>query len=171
MDLKQTIATIGGKAAVGVVSKKLGLDEQTTARAIDALLPAITGGMQANLAKEGGGAALLGAIAKGDHAKYLDDPETLAAPETVADGNGILGHVLGDKDVSRAVAGKAASALGIDEGITKQVLPVVATMAMGALANQTRHKRSQGARDDDLLSELGGIVGGGDVGSLLSKLF
>ena len=62
MDLTKTITEMGGKAAVSVISKKFGLDERTTARAIDALLPAITGGLQSNLNKEGGAASLMGKL-------------------------------------------------------------------------------------------------------------
>lgn len=157
------------KASVGVISKKLGLDEQTTAKAIDALLPAITGGLQSNLDKEGGAASLMGALSKGDHQKYLTSPETLASAETITDGDGILGRVLGNKDLSRAVAGKAAQALAVDEGIAKRILPVVATMVMGGLASQTQQPRAVGGNADDLRGQVGRTLSGGG-GSLLGKL-
>ncbi|MEM9191234.1 MAG: DUF937 domain-containing protein [Myxococcota bacterium] len=172
MDLQSTIAQIGGKAAVGALAQKFGLDEKTTAGAVDALLPAITDGLKKNTQKEGGAEALVDAISSGKHTKYLDQPETLAAEETVADGNGILGHVLGSKEVSRMVAGQAAKTLGIDEKLAKQMLPVVASLAMSGLAKQAEEKKEQGARKSDLLSEIGTMIGGGgDVGALLGKLF
>ncbi len=164
MDLTQLIADVGGKAAVGAVAKRFGLNEDTVASAIDALLPAITKGIQSNVAKAGGAASLLSALTKGDHQKYLTQPESLLESGATSDGNGILAHVLGSKDVSRQVAGKAAEALGIDSGIVKQLLPVVASMAMGGLSK----RQSDGG--SDLLGELGGLLGGGGGGGGLGSL-
>jgi hypothetical protein len=55
----------------------------------------------------------------------------------VADGNGILGHIFGSKEVSRSVAGQAAQQSGIGTDIMKQMLPIVATMVMGSLSRNT----------------------------------
>jgi hypothetical protein len=62
------------------------------------------------------------------------DPGRLA--EAAGDGNGILGHVFGSKDVSREVAVRAAAQTGLDPGILKQALPLVAALMMGAMARQ-----------------------------------
>jgi hypothetical protein len=49
----------------------------------------------------------------GGHQQYLDDPSRLGAAETLQDGNGILGHIFGSKDVSRQVAAQASANTGI----------------------------------------------------------
>lgn len=72
------------------------------------------------------------ALGKGNHSRYLDDSSTLTDPDTVKDGNGILGHLLGSKDVSRRVARQASQKTGLGEGILKKMLPLVASMAMSA---------------------------------------
>jgi hypothetical protein len=59
-----------------------------------------------------------------------------AQTDTVTDGNAILGHILESRDVSRAVANNAASATGVGADVLKKMLPVVATLAIGALARQ-----------------------------------
>jgi hypothetical protein len=51
-----------------------------------------------------------------------------------ADGNGILGHILGSKDVSRQVAAQASARTGIGADVLKKMLPLVATLAMGESA-------------------------------------
>src|SRR5262245_19336895 len=65
-----------------------------------------------------------------------DDPSTLAREETVADGNSILGHILGSKEVSQAVAGNPATQSGLGPNALKKLLPIAATMVMGSLAKQ-----------------------------------
>jgi hypothetical protein len=134
MDILQAILGASGGGAVKQVASQFGLDDSQAASAIGSLLPALMGGIQNNVQQEGGMEALLGALSRGNHSRYLDDPSALMSQDTVRDGNGILGHLLGSKDVSRQVASHAAAQTGIGADIMKQLLPVVATMAMGALA-------------------------------------
>ena len=64
-------------------------------------------------------------------------PDDLELPETVDDGNGILSHVFGNKNVSRQVASRAAGRTGIGADLLKRMLPMVATLVMGTLARRT----------------------------------
>ncbi|MGH1422138.1 MAG: DUF937 domain-containing protein [Hyphomonas sp.] len=146
-----TQASNGG--AVQQISQQTGLQPDQTQLAIKALLPAIAGGLQRNANQPGGLQDLLGALQGGHHEQYLDQPETLGRPETIADGNAILGHLLGSKDTSRAVAQAASKKTGLDSGILKMLLPVVASMAMGSLSKQTKQP--------NIMDALGGILGGG----------
>lgn len=145
-----TQASNGG--AVQQISQQTGLAPDQTQAAIKALLPAIAGGLQRNVNQPGGLESLLGALQGGHHEQYLDQPETLGRPETIADGNAILGHLLGSKDTSRAVADAASKRTGIGAGALKALLPIVASMAMGSLSKQTKQP--------SMLDALGGILGG-----------
>ncbi|MEZ5945504.1 MAG: DUF937 domain-containing protein [Hyphomonas sp.] len=146
------ISQAAGGSAVKQVSEKTGLPPEMAQMAIKALLPAIAGGVQRNVQQPGGLEALLGALQKGDHARYLDNPETLTQPETIQDGNAILGHLLGSKDTSRAVAAQASQKTGIPPEVLKMLLPIVASMAMASLSKQSKKP--------DLASVLAGAVAG-----------
>ncbi len=122
--------------AVGTLAQQFGLSNDQAASALGALLPALAGGLQRNVSQPGGLESLLGALAGGGHGRYLDDPSLIGSESSVMDGNAILGHILGSKDVSRSVASNAAAATGLGEGLLKKMLPLVAAMAMGALARQ-----------------------------------
>jgi len=95
-----------GRRAVTQMGQQFGLDETQSSQAVAALLPALSSGLKRNVGQPGGLEALVGALSKGQHTQYLDEPETLAKPETVDDGNAILGHLLGSKDISRAAAAR-----------------------------------------------------------------
>lgn len=126
-----------GSGATQQVSQRFGLSEKQTGSALEQLVPALLAGMQRNASQEGGLESLLGALGRGSHGQYLDRPELLGEDSTIQDGNSILGHVLGSKDVSRAVASQAAEQTGIGADVLKKMLPIVATMVMGALSKQT----------------------------------
>jgi hypothetical protein len=123
----------------------------------------LTRGVQNNVKKEGGLEGLLGALTSGKHTQYVEQPEMLGQQSTVKDGNAILSHILGSKDVSRNVAGHAAKETGLDFGILKKMLPVLATVVMGSLGKQTQQK---GILEQAIGGGLGGLLGGGGGGLL-----
>lgn len=137
MNLLETLLQAQGGSAVKQLAGQFGVNENQAASAVSALLPALSGGLQRNLQQPGGIESLLGALSQGRHERFLEQPETLGAPETIREGNGILSHLLGSKDVSRQVASHASAQTGLGEGLMKQMLPVVASMVMGAMSKQT----------------------------------
>ena len=126
-----------GGGAVQQVGQQFGLSEEQTSSALNQLVPALVAGLQHNASQEGGAGALAGALESGNHAEYLDNPEMLAQEATTDEGNSILSHIFGSKDVSRAVAGRAAEQTGIGADVLKKMLPVVAAMVMGGLSKRT----------------------------------
>lgn len=159
MDLLSAPQAAGARQQIG---QQLGLDEASTAKAIQALLPALAAGLASNAQKPGGVEALVGALTNGQHERYLDQPESLGRLASLADGKAILGHLLGSKDMSRAVAGAAAKKTGLSDELLKTALPMVATMVMGQLARGTKDKQAQSANTfglEDLMGMIGGASG------------
>ena len=136
------------------------------------LMPALSGGLQRTLAQQGGLDGLRHALESGNHSRYLDDAAALSGESAVSDGNGILGHLLGSKDVSRAVATKAAEQTGLDVGAIKQFLPLVAAAALGAMSKQTQAGASlAGSRSaSGLQGLLGGMLDSGGDGGMVDDL-
>jgi hypothetical protein len=166
MGLFETIIAGGGGGAIAQMARKVGIPEPLAEQAVAALSPALSRGIQRNAAKPGGLESLAGALQKGNHARYVEQPDVLESDESIADGNAILGHIFGSKDVSRNVAGEAAQKTGIDAGILKQMLPLLGGVAMGALAKNSGGGSQLGAAapqaGGDPLSAISGLLGGGD---------
>lgn len=147
----------GGAAAQ--VGRQFGLNEDQARQAISQLVPALSGGLKKNVSQPGGLDSLISALNSGGHDRYYTDPSALEADEAVVDGNAILGHLLGSKDVSRRVAQKAASDTGMDSSMMKQMLPIVASLVMGAVNGK--------AKEGGLLG--GGSSSAGGAGDLLTS--
>ena len=139
--------------ALGAMAKKLGLPEDSAKKAASALAPALSRGLERNASKAGGVDDLLGALKKGNHEKYVEEPDVLGKEESIQDGNAILGHIFGSKDVSRNVAAAASQQTGLDVGALKKMLPMLAPVVMGVLAKQTKSG--------------GGSIGLGDLTKML----
>lgn len=121
---------------VGQLARQFGLNQAQAGSALQQLIPVLGGALKRNMGQAGGMDALLGALQQGNHGRYLEDATQLGNANSVLDGNAILGHLLGGKDGSRQVASHVASNTGLDNGILKKMLPIVATMVMGAMSKQ-----------------------------------
>lgn len=157
MDLLNALLSAGGGGPIRQLAQNFGLDEQQATSAVSALLPALGKGLARNSSSPDGLGSLIGALSSNRHQRYLEEPDLLGRQETVLDGNGILGHILGSKDVSRQVASQASAQTGLSQDLLKKMLPVVATLAMGVLSRQNQH--SAGAAPNLLGGQSGGLMG------------
>lgn len=145
MPLFDLIANAQNGQGLDLLAKQFNLNQQQMQSAMDALLPAFSEGLKRNTSDPMGMGSFLQAMGSGNHAKYFEDAANAFSQSGVAEGNGILGHLFGNKDVSRAVAAQAASATGLGQEILKQMLPVIASMVMGGLFKQSTGQMSQAA--------------------------
>jgi len=181
MNMMDMIMQAAGGQAPQQMGQQLGLNQQQSQSAIAALLPAISSAMKKNTNNPQGLAGLLGALQSGNHSQYLENPAQLGQAQATTEGNAILGHLFGSKDVSRGVASHAAEKTGIGADVLKKMLPMVAMMAMGSLGKQTNgagmfnagggmkgmlaqmaiQQVTGGASKSGLGGLLGGLLGGG----------
>lgn len=126
-------------AAMQALAQQFNLSQQQAQSALEALLPAFSQGLKRNAADPYGIGAFLSALSTGQHAQYFDNPMAAFSPKGTAEGNGILGHLFGSKDLSRAVAAQAAQATGIGQQVLQQMLPAIAAMLMGGMFKQSAH--------------------------------
>jgi len=155
MNLTDILAQAGGLQSV---ARDLGVTEDQAAAGAEALLPAILGGMkkqaQAQPAGLGGLGGLLGQLGGGGLLDQVLSPQ----PTDPSQGNEVLGQIFGSKDVSRAVADNAASQSGLDAGVLRKMLPLLAMLVTGFMARQAGGAGQ--AQEGGGLGGLGGLIGG-----------
>lgn len=178
MDLMDLLKNAGADAGLEAISKNIGLSTGDAGSLLKALAPALTKGLQRQNESSEGVAGFRKALEKGAHQRYLQDPELLSREETRMDGNRILGHLFGSKDVSRNVAAHAAEETGFDSGMIKKALPMLATLVMGAVSKGSNSGKELSSPSEGGLGALAGLLlskdgdsGIGDIISLARKLF
>ena len=155
MNILDSIMNAGDGAAVRQLGSQLGLDESQTTSALSALVPALSAGLSQNMQTPEGLGGLIGALSGGSHQRYIDDPSVLGEAGTIADGNGILAHVLGSKEASRQVAAQAGAQAGLSPDLMKRMLPLVATLVMGAMS---RRAAADGGASSMASTGAGGLL-------------
>jgi len=158
------------------LARSYGIGEDQVQAAIAQMVPALSQGVKKNISNESGLASLSKALKNGNHQRYMEQSESLADDRAMSDGNDILGHILGSKDVSRAVADRASANTGLESGMLKKMLPVVASMMMGTLSKQASNSGmlegvdSSSNSSSGMLDMLGGMLDADNDGSVVDDL-
>jgi hypothetical protein len=155
MNLTDILAQAGGLQSV---ARDLGVSENEVVTGAEALLPAILGGMKKQAQAQPSGleglGGLLGQLGGGSLLDQVLSPQ----PTDASAGDEVLGQIFGSRDVSRTVAQSAAAQTGLDPGLLKKMLPLLAMLVTGFLAKQAGPGASGGGLGG--LGGLGGMLGG-----------
>ncbi|MFC4124537.1 DUF937 domain-containing protein [Nocardia rhizosphaerae] len=166
---------------IAQIADQLGVDQATATTAVQAALPTLLGGLQANATQPQGAASLLGALdqhgglVEGEGAVDLQQVDT-------ADGEKIVNNVFGDeKNTVISALGDTAGTGGND--LIGKLMPILAPIVLAYVAKQLTGggggtaapaPQASGGGLGDL---LGGLLGGstnsgglgGAIGEALSK--
>ena len=122
--------------AISEFATNFDVNDSQAKDAISSLAKSLSRGLGANTKSEKGLGGLFDALNSGNHSRYIDDPSLLGRKEATEEGNDILGHIFGNKDVSRHVTKRASKETGLSGTLLKKMLPVVASMVMAALGKK-----------------------------------
>ena len=165
MTLFDMIEQAQNGAAKNNFASQFGLSQEQTEQALAALMPAFSAGLKQSTKNMNDLASFMTALGTGQHARYYEDAMS-AFTGGRDEGNAILGHLFGSKEVSRAVAAQAAQATGIGQEILKQMLPVIASMVMGGLFKQSSSRAAPQGGTGNILGDLMGQIMGGALGGM-----
>jgi len=140
--------------AISEFANNFGVNESQAKDAISSLAESLSHGLGANTQEIKGLDSLMDALESGKHSRYVEEPSILGKKQTTQEGNDILGHIFGNKDVSRHVAKRAAKKTGLGSGLLKKMLPVVATMVMGSLGKKVLGGGSSRKQSSGFLTQL-----------------
>jgi hypothetical protein len=151
MKVTDILARLGGLQSI---ARELGISERDAASGTEALVPAILGGLKKQAQSQPSGldglGALLGQLGGGGLLEDVLGPQ----PTNIDRGNDVLGQIFGSKDVSRTVAQHASSRSGLDSGLLKKMLPMVAMLVAGYLAKK-RHAGGEALQPAEAAGGLG----------------
>ena len=160
---------------IDAIGRQFGLNEAQTRAALDALAPVVAAGVRRSAQTPEGLQEIFKSVLTGGYGRALDDEQAIGFDRAKPAGDDILGQIFGSKEASREVAQRLSATSGIGAAVLKKLLPVIATIVMGALAKKFGAGRANAgtgggqARDDDSGGGLGDILkdvlGGGTATS------
>lgn len=153
-DLNDLIAQL----PIGSIAQALGVDEATANQAVQAALPALLGGLDANAQDEAGAASLQQALLQHEDRLPGDGQIDVDAIDT-DDGDKIVGHVFGDQTdaVAQQLGGLGG---GLSSGLIRKLLPMLAPIVMSYIAKRMRGGGGQQQQASSGGGGLGDLLGG-----------
>ena len=164
MNLNDIIQSAQGGGALQNLANQFGLSPEQTQSALQAIIPALSHGLQRAAQDPGALGNVVSEIGSGAHAgSYADPSQTGAAVDA---GSGALGQIFGSPGVTAQIGQQISRVSGIDPQIIAGLLPAVASIAMGGLSHAMQ-TQGQGA----VLNQGGAAPGGGGLfGSIVSAV-
>ncbi|MFN0218187.1 MAG: DUF937 domain-containing protein [Hyphomicrobium sp.] len=136
MNIETAIDQAQGGAAIDNLASAFGIPRDKAAAAASAILEALSLRVERNTLSRGGVADLVSLLGDSSAGRALDDPQGLASPAIADVGNGVLDVLIGDKHISRGIAGRAANQSGLDADVVKRMLPAMASLFVGGLQRE-----------------------------------
>ncbi len=157
MDISELLNSTVGQTIIQNVAGKFGMDEKVAMGTVSTALPAILAGMTKNAQSKEGAESLNRAIESKHDGSLLDNLSGMLEGHTQElqnDGDGILGHIFGNK---RSVVEQTISQ---KTGVTpSKIGPLLSTLAPIVMAYLGKEKRAAKTESDGLGGLLGGLLG------------
>jgi hypothetical protein len=174
MNLLDLILNDSNGQLVSQLAKRAGVSESEIGGILEQVVPAVSRGMKAKMSDKQGLSSIMDILKEKKPERYLDQNEDLGSASVVDDGNSILSEIFGSKDTSREVASRVAKKTGTSSSIIKMLLPVVASLAMGALSKNSNARGSsvdQGQSSSGMMGMVKDFIDADDDGSIVDDLF
>lgn len=164
------VQDIVGRLPIDQLARQVGADEQTTRSAVEQIVPALLGGMQANAQDPAGQDSLIGAL--GDH---RGDPPTVDSVDTT-EGGRIVDNVFGAN--TDQVAERLGGLPGGSNDLVRTLLPILAPIVLNYLAGRVLGRQTSAQPTQQPTQQpvqqptpTGADAGeGGDLGDLLASV-
>jgi hypothetical protein len=123
-----------GSGGIDLFARQAGLGAEQAQRAMEALLPAFSLGLQRSAANPAAFGALLGLMGAPGTRSFFDNPSQAFTPQGMANGNDVLRYLFGSSEASHQVAQQVAMSTGLGAQVVQQMLAPMAAVLLGGLA-------------------------------------
>lgn len=133
MSVDNILASAEAQAFAASLASTYGISQQAATSAMATLLPAMIGGLEKNTLSRDGIAGLMTALSSGHHYNVIANPDAIGQAATVADGNAVIGHLLGPGGLPQAALQTAATKAGVPLTAMGGIAPMIAVFLLGWL--------------------------------------
>lgn len=151
------------------LAAQLGVSPDEAQQAVNAVLPALVGGLDANAADPAGAGSLLNAL--GQHDGSLVDGGVDLSQVDTAQGEAIAGHIFGDNQgaVTDQLGAMQLSGGNLGGSLVRKLIPILAPIVLSYLAKKLQERMGGAAGSagsgGSTASDSAGSAGSGSAGS------
>jgi hypothetical protein len=138
------------------LATQFGLSPAQTQAAMQAIIPALSHGLQRAAQNPGALGGVVSEMANGAHAGAYADPSQTGA--AAASGTGALGQIFGSPQITAQIGQQISRVSGVSPQIVAGLLPAVASIVIGGLSHAMQ-TQGQGAGFSPAAPSGGGFLG------------
>jgi hypothetical protein len=168
INLFEMMQSAQGGNAYNNIANQFGIGPDQAQRAVEALIPAFSAGLQQQTQTMEGWQNILASLGQAQNSAEFFDSDGDGIPDHLEqEGQNALGTMFGTPETTQAIAQQAAQFAGLPASMIQQMLPIIASMVMGGLF--------KGAMNNGLGGILGQMMQGGiqqgGLGNILGGMF
>jgi hypothetical protein len=135
MNLFDILQNAGGGNAWAKMAPHFGMTEEQVRKAAEAFLPAFSAGLKRSTADPLGLMELMRKLSVAEYFRAYQNPAS-AWSESAGKGNDALAFLFGSAEAARQIAQQASAFTGLDQDKLVELLPALAAVTLGGLAQQ-----------------------------------
>ncbi|QAY96891.1 hypothetical protein CWB41_15080 [Methylovirgula ligni] len=161
-NLSDILQSAQGGQAIDNIAQRFGLSPEQAQAAVQALIPAISAGLTKAATNPSTLGSVISAATDSAHQASFNNTSATPSPDATQKSSDTLSQILGSNHIVQQIVERASAATGIRPDVLLQILPVVASLAIGGLAASLRNQGLSGA-----LGQLASAAEQGNLGSIL----
>jgi hypothetical protein len=158
------------------LAERFGLTQDQVKKAVDALAPALSFGLEKTVEKPEGLGKIVECLCAAHECCAHDHADAAHAPDAIDRGQTAVLSLFGSEDNASQILRAAAQQTGVSPDILSQLLPILASVLFGGL-NKSMGQGGMGGIVGQVLEQLarggapaGGSGGGGGLGDILGQV-
>lgn len=174
-DLDALLSSAQGGQLIANLAERFGLSQDQIRKAIDALAPALSFGLEKTVEKPEGLGKVVECLCAAHECAAHDHADAAHAPDAIDRGQTAVLSLFGSEDNASQVVRAAAQQTGISPDILSQLLPILASVLFGGL-NKSMGQGGMGGVVGQMLEQIlrggtnAGGGGGGGLGDILGQV-
>ncbi len=175
-DLDALISSAQGGQLIANLAERFGLTQDQVKKAVDALAPALSFGLEKTVEKPEGLGKIVECLCAAQECCAHDHADAAHAPDAIDRGQTAVLSLFGSEDNASQVLRAAAQQTGVSPDILSQLLPILASVLFGGL-NKSMGQGGMGGIVGQVLEQLvrgggapAGGSGGGGLGDILGQV-
>jgi hypothetical protein len=173
-NLNDILQSAQGGQAINNLAQRFGISPDQAQAAVQALIPALSAGLAKCAVQPGALGSIISAIADPDHQASFSSSAAAQSPAAAQKGSDALSQILGSSNIVQQIAQQAARVTGLRADLLAQMLPAVASIALGGLATSLRNQGLGNVLERLATAaqqgNLGAAAGGGGLMGMVSNL-
>lgn len=173
-DLDSLLSSAQGGQLIANLAERFGLSQEQMKKAVDALAPALSYGLEQTVEKPEGLGKVVECLCAAHECSAHDHHDAAHAPDAIDRGQTAVLSLFGSQDNASQIVRAAAQQTGVSPDILSQLLPILASILFGGL-NKSMGQGGMGGLVGQVLEQImrgGGnsSAGGGGLGDILGQV-